>query len=66
MSRVRTAFVLSCGASLGAVQAGILRAPYEGGITADLLIGTSAGALNAAFGAPRPQAVQAARALERI
>jgi NTE family protein len=49
VSSSRTAFVLSGGASLGGAQAGMLRALWEHGITADLLIGTSAGALNAAF-----------------
>lgn len=44
-----TAFVLSGGASLGAVQVGMLRALVERGIAPDLLVGTSAGALNAAF-----------------
>jgi NTE family protein len=46
---VPTAFVLSGGGSLGAVQVGMLRALVERGITPDLLVGTSAGALNAAF-----------------
>jgi NTE family protein len=66
MSAPRTAFVLSGGASLGAMQAGMLRALYEQRITADLLVGTSAGALNAAFVASRPQTVQTARELSRI
>jgi NTE family protein len=44
-----TAFVLSGGGSLGAVQVGMLQALTERRITPDLLIGTSAGALNAAF-----------------
>jgi NTE family protein len=44
-----TAFVLSGGGSLGAVQVGMLQALAERGITPDLLIGTSAGALNAVF-----------------
>src|SRR4051812_10915186 len=66
MTGARTAFVLSGGASLGAVQPGMLRALYEQGITADLLVGTSAGALNAAFVASRPQTVQTARDLARI
>jgi NTE family protein len=66
MSRPRTAFVLSGGASLGAVQAGMLRALYERDITADLLVGTSAGALNAAFIASRPQTIETARALRRV
>jgi NTE family protein len=43
------AFVLSGGVSLGAVQAGMLRAMLESGIQPDLLIGSSVGALNAAF-----------------
>src|SRR5689334_14433992 len=66
MSAPRTAFVLSGGASLGAVQAGMLRALYEKGITADVLVGTSAGALNAAFVASRPQTGDTARELARI
>lgn len=44
-----TAFVLSGGGSLGAVQVGMLQALAEQQITPDLLVGTSAGALNAAF-----------------
>jgi NTE family protein len=44
-----TAFVLSGGGSLGAVQVGMLQALSERAITPDLLVGTSAGALNAAF-----------------
>jgi predicted acylesterase/phospholipase RssA len=37
------------------MQAGMLRALYERGIVPDLIVGTSAGALNAAFVASRPQ-----------
>lgn len=44
----RTAFVLTGGGSLGAVQVGMIAALHESGIEPDLLIGTSAGALNAA------------------
>ena len=44
-----TAFVLSGGGSLGAVQVGMLQALSERGVRPDLLIGTSAGAINAAF-----------------
>ena len=44
----RTAFVLAGGAALGAMQVGMLRALYERGIVPDVLVGTSAGALNAA------------------
>jgi NTE family protein len=45
---VTTAFVLTGGGSLGAVQVGMLAALAEHGIEPDLLVGTSAGALNAA------------------
>jgi len=44
-----TAFVLSGGGSLGAVQVGMLKALAENGIEPDALVGTSAGALNAAW-----------------
>jgi len=64
-SRPRTAFVLSGGASLGALQVGMLRALYERGVSADLLVGTSVGALNAAFIASRPQTPETARELAR-
>ena len=49
-----TAFVLSGGGSLGAVQVGMLQALTEAGICPDLLIGTSVGAVNAAFMAADP------------
>ena len=62
MGNARTAFVLSGGASLGAVQPGMLRALYERGVGPDLIVGTSAGALNGAFIASRPPT--AATALE--
>lgn len=42
------AFVLSGGASLGAIQVGMLKALRTAGITPDLIVGTSAGALNGA------------------
>ena len=44
-----TAFVLSGGGSLGAVQVGMLAALGERGVEPDLLVGTSAGAINVAF-----------------
>ena len=62
----RTAFVLAGGTALGALQAGMVRALYERGIVADLLVGTSAGALNAAFPASRPPTVATAGALAAI
>lgn len=44
-----TAFVLSGGGNLGAVQAGQARALIEAGIRPDLIVGTSVGAINGAF-----------------
>ena len=65
-SSPRTAFVLSGGASLGALQVGMLQALYERGITPDFLVGTSVGALNAAFVASRLQSPQTATELGRV
>ncbi len=48
------AFVLSGGGNYGALQVGALRALVESGITPDLVVGTSAGAINAAFFASKP------------
>lgn len=48
-----TAFVLTGGGSLGAVQVGMLQALAERGVKPDLLVGTSCGALNAAWVAGR-------------
>jgi NTE family protein len=62
----KTAFVLSGGASLGAVQAGMLRALYERGVAPDLIVGTSVGALNAAFIASRPATPATARQLADV
>jgi len=50
---VTTAFVLSGGGSLGAVQVGMLQALSERNVAPDLVIGTSAGAINAAYVAGR-------------
>lgn len=49
-----TAFVLSGGASLGAVQVGMLRGLADAGTTPDLIVGTSVGALNGGWIASRP------------
>jgi len=49
-----TAFVLSGGGVLGAVQVGQLQALIEAGIVPDMLVGTSVGALNAAAIAADP------------
>ncbi|WP_343904724.1 patatin-like phospholipase family protein [Nocardioides aquiterrae] len=56
MSRaVTTAFVLGGGGVLGAVEVGMLRAVLERGITPDLVLGTSVGALNGAMVAREPR-----------
>src|SRR6478735_7185079 len=49
-----TAFVLGGGGVLGAVEVGMLRALFERGITPDLVLGTSVGALNGAMVARQP------------
>jgi NTE family protein len=64
--RPYTAFVLSGGASLGALQVGMLDALYERGVVPDLLVATSVGAVNAAFVASRPQTPETAEELARV
>jgi NTE family protein len=64
--RSKVAFVLSGGAGLGAIQVGMLRALYERDIRPDLIVGTSAGALNGAFIASRPQTVATADELASV
>jgi NTE family protein len=66
LHKADVAFVLSGGASLGAVQAGMLRALYERGIRPDVVVGTSAGALNGAFIASRPQTTTTADELADV
>lgn len=61
----RTAFVLSGGGPYGALQVGMLKALLESGVKPDLVVGTSAGAMNAAFVAIDPTPAGVAR-LERI
>ncbi len=60
-----TAFVLAGGGSLGAVEVGMLEALVEAGVRADLVVGSSAGALNGAFFAGQPDAA-GVRALREI
>ena len=52
----KTAFVLSGGGNQGVSQVGMLRALLERGITPDVVIGTSVGALNGAVVATEPVA----------
>jgi NTE family protein len=61
---VTAAFVLSGGASLGAVEVGMLKALARRGITPDLVVGTSVGAVNGAWLAGHPGADTAE--LERV
>jgi NTE family protein len=53
---VSTAFVLGGGGVLGAAEVGMLRALFERGVTPDLVLGTSVGALNGAMVARDPTA----------
>ncbi|WP_440713725.1 patatin-like phospholipase family protein [Gordonia sp. FQ] len=61
-----TAIVLSGGTNLGAIQVGMLRALVEHGVVPDLLVGTSAGALNAAYIAEHGLTADAVDGLEEI
>ena len=56
----REAVVFSGGGSLGAAQVGALQALFEAGITPDVVVGCSVGALNAAYVAVDPTASRAA------
>jgi NTE family protein len=62
---LHTAFVLAGGGSLGAVQVGMLRALVAAGVAPDLVVGASAGAINACYFAGDPTARGVAE-LERI
>jgi len=55
----KTAFVLAGGGSLGAVQVGMLQELMRAGVRPDFVVGSSVGALNAAFfaGDPTPEGV---------
>ena len=61
----KTAFVLAGGGSLGAVQVGMLKALTAHGVKPDLVVGASAGAINGAYLAARPDAEGIAE-LERL
>lgn len=51
---MRTAFVLSGGANLGCIQVGMAKALRDAGVVPDLVIGASAGAINAGWMAADP------------
>lgn len=56
MVKPKTALVLSGGGSLGAVQVGMLQALSQAGLTINMVVGASVGALNGAFFADNPTA----------
>jgi NTE family protein len=55
----KTAFVFAGGGSLGAIQVGMLRVLLSAGLHPDFVIGSSVGAINAAYfaGAPNDEGV---------
>lgn len=55
-ARRKTALVLAGGGSLGAVQVGMLQALVEAGVSFDMVIGASVGAINGAYFAAKPNA----------
>ncbi len=55
-SASKTAFVLAGGGSLGAVEVGMLQVLLEAGISPDLVVGASAGAINGVHLAAEPNA----------
>lgn len=52
-------FVLGGGGVLGAVEVGMLRALFRAGVTPEIVVGTSIGAINAAMvaGTPKPEVI---------
>lgn len=61
MATEKTAFVLSGGGLLGSTQVGMLQALVEAGITPDLVLGASIGAINGAGFAQSPDAAGVAK-----
>ena len=53
-TRPKTAFVFAGGGSFGAIQVGMLRSLAAHGITADMVVGSSVGAINSAYYAGTP------------
>ncbi|WP_245334936.1 patatin-like phospholipase family protein [Bradyrhizobium mercantei] len=60
----KTAFVFAGGGSFGAVQVGMLQALAAHGVVADMVVGSSVGALNGAFYAGDPSVSGVARLAE--
>jgi NTE family protein len=63
-SATKTAFVFAGGGSFGAIQVGMLQSLVAHGIAADLVVGSSVGALNGAFYAGDPTVKGVARLSE--
>lgn len=63
--RAKTAFVFAGGGSFGAIHVGMLRSLASRGITADMVVGSSVGALNGAYYAGNPT-VEGIQQLETI
>ena len=51
---VKTAFVFAGGGSFGAIQVGMMHALVANGVTADMVVGSSVGAINGAYYAGAP------------
>jgi len=52
--RVKTAFVFAGGGSFGAIQVGMMHALAANGVSADIVVGSSVGAINGAYYAGNP------------
>src|ERR1043166_9379481 len=61
----KTAFVFAGGGSFGAIQVGMLHSLAAHGVAADMVFGSSAGAINAAYYAGNPT-IEGVRGLEEI
>ena len=57
----RTAFVFAGGGSLGAIQVGMLHVLLEAGLRPDFVVGSSVGAMNAAYFAGAPDVAGVSR-----
>jgi len=64
-ARPKTALVLAGGGSFGAIQVGMLRSLARLGISADMVVGSSVGALNGAYYAGNPT-IEGVQQLETI
>jgi len=66
-AKAKTAFVFAGGGSFGSIQVGMLRALAAQGVTADMVVGSSVGAMNAAYyaGNPTPEGIEELAAIWR-